>query len=132
VVPGSQEWPLLCTVKADTAVSFTDVTVPVPPGTRVDQILLQPGDVMFFNGQVVHGSGPNRSDTRFRRSLIGHYIAGEAAEVAKYYHPALRMDGSVVELGTSQGGGSCGVWVNREGQPVIELAGLEGLAKKTE
>jgi hypothetical protein len=80
----------------------------------------------------VHGSTPNRSDSRFRRSLIGHYIAGEAQQVAKYYHPALRMDGSVIELETSQGGGSCGVWVEQDGSPAIELAGLEGLAQKTE
>jgi ectoine hydroxylase-related dioxygenase (phytanoyl-CoA dioxygenase family) len=132
VVPGSQDWPLLCTVKADTSQSFTDVTVPVPDGTAVHSVYLQPGDVLFFNGQVVHGSGPNHSDTRFRRALIGHYIAGEATEVAKYYHPALRMDGSVIDLGTSQGGGACGVWVDQDGSPVIELAGAEALAKKTE
>jgi phytanoyl-CoA hydroxylase len=132
VVPGSQSWPLLCTVKADTTQSFTDITVPIPAGTPVQAMLMQPGDVLFFNGQVVHGSGPNNSTTRFRRSLIGHYIAGEALMVAKYYHPALRMDGSVIELDTSQGGGSCGVWVERDGAPVIELAGAEGLAGRTE
>ena len=93
---------------------------------------MQPGDVLFFNGQVVHGSLPNRSSERFRRSLIGHYIGGEAREVAKFYHPALRMDGSLVTLETSEGGGSCGIWVNQDGRQVIELAGVEGLAKKSE
>jgi phytanoyl-CoA hydroxylase len=132
VVPGSQKWPLICTVKADTTQSFTDVTVPIPEGTPVHNVTMQPGDVLFFNGQVVHGSGPNHSDNRFRRALIGHYIVGEAQEVAKYYHPALRMDGSIIELGTSEGGGSCGVWVDRNGRPEIELAGSEGLARKTE
>jgi phytanoyl-CoA hydroxylase len=132
VVPGSQDWPLLCTTKADTTRSFTDVTVPIPEGTKVVSALMQPGDVLFFNGQVVHGSGPNHSDTRFRRALIGHYIAGEAEEVAKYYHPALRMDGSEIELGVSQGGGACGVWVERGGSPEIEMVGVEGLAGKSE
>ena len=132
VVPGSQAWPLLCTVKADTTQSFTDITVPIPLGTPVQSIVMSPGDVMFFNGQVVHGSGPNHSSDRFRRALIGHYIAGEAEKVAQYYHPALRMDGSVIEMDTSQGGGSCGVWVDQEGRSVIELAGLEGLAGRTE
>lgn len=132
VVPGSQNWPLLCTVKSDLTQSFTDVAVPIPPGTEVRSVILDPGDVLFFNGQVVHGSGPNRSENRFRRSLIGHYIAGEAAQVGKYYHPALRMDGSVIELGTSEGGGSCGVWVDQGGNPVIELAGVEALTGKTE
>jgi ectoine hydroxylase-related dioxygenase (phytanoyl-CoA dioxygenase family) len=132
VVPGSQNWPLLCTVKADTTQSFTDVTVPIPEGTPVIPIVLQPGDVFFFNGQVVHGSGPNRSSDRFRRSLIGHYVTGDAQQVASFYHPALRMDGSVVELGTSQGGGSCGVWVEQNGRDVIELTGIEGITGRTE
>jgi hypothetical protein len=132
IVPGSHDWPLLCTVKADTTQSFTDVTVPIPAGTPVVPIIMEPGDVMFFNGQVVHGSLPNHSTHRFRRSLIGHYIGGEASEVAKFYHPALRMDGSVIELGVSEGGGSCGIWVDQDGHPAIQLAGVEGLAKKTE
>ena len=132
VVPGSQNWPLLCTTKADTSLSFTDVTVPIPEGTEVHSMVMQPGDVLFFNGQVVHGSGPNISKDRFRRSLIGHYVAGDAKEVATWFHPALRMDGSVVELGTSEGGGACGIWVERDGEPVLELAGVEGQAGRTE
>jgi phytanoyl-CoA hydroxylase len=132
VAPGSQEWPLLCTVKADTELSFTDVTVPIPPGQEIRPMIMQPGDVLFFNGQVVHGSLPNRTTDRFRRSLIGHYVAGDAREVAKWFHPALRMDGSLVELGVSDGGGACGIWVDQNGKQVIELAGTEGLASKTE
>ncbi|MEZ4657335.1 MAG: phytanoyl-CoA dioxygenase family protein [Caldilineaceae bacterium] len=31
-VPGSQDWPVLCTVGADTTQSFTDVTVELPTG----------------------------------------------------------------------------------------------------
>jgi ectoine hydroxylase-related dioxygenase (phytanoyl-CoA dioxygenase family) len=134
VVPGSQTWPLLCTTKADTTLSFTDVTVPIPAGTLVHNVVMEPGDMLFFNGQVVHGSGPNHSQERFRRSLIGHYVVGEAQKVAEFYHPALRMDGTVVDLELSQGGGSCGVWVEQDGEVVIELAGGpgEGLAGRTE
>ena len=132
VVPGSQNWPLLCTVKADTSQSFTDVTVLIPEGTPVHSVVMEPGDVLFFSGQVVHGSGPNRSRNRFRRALIGHYVTGDVQHVAAWFHPALRMDGSVVALGESQGGGSCGVWVEQDGTAVIELAGVEGLSGRTE
>lgn len=132
VVPGSQSWPLLCLTKADTTQSFTDITVPLPEGTPVNPVIMQPGDVLFFNGQLVHGSGPNRSENRFRRSLIAHYIEGDADEVATYYHPVLRMDGSEVKLEISEGGGACGVWVSNEGQPAIELSGVEALAGRTE
>lgn len=84
-------------------------------------VLMQPGDVLFFNGQLIHGSFPNVSETRFRRSLIGHYIVGEATQVAKHFHPVLRMDGTEVVLGVSEGGGPCGTWVERDGVPVVEL-----------
>ena len=132
VVPGSQNWPLLCTLKADTTQSFTDVTVPIPAGTPVESVVMAPGDVLFFNGQVVHGSGPNHSETRFRRSLIGHYIAGEAEQVSKFYHPALRMDGSTITLDTSTSGGACGIWVEQNGTPVLEVSGIEGISGRTE
>ena len=132
VVPGSQSWPLLCTVKADTSRSFTDVTVPIPEGTMVQPMIMEPGDVLFFNGQVVHGSGPNTTADRFRRSLIGHYVAGDAQEIAKWFHPALRMDGSEVALDESVAGGACGIWVDQDGSPVIELAGVEGQTGRTE
>lgn len=122
VVPGSHHWPVLCATEADTSVSFTDVTVPLPEGTPVVPAVMEPGDVLFFNGQLIHGSYPNRSKDRFRRSLIGHYIVGEAQKVARYYHPVLRFDGSVVELGISEDGGPCGVWRDMPGEkPEIEL-----------
>jgi ectoine hydroxylase-related dioxygenase (phytanoyl-CoA dioxygenase family) len=121
VVPGTQNAPLLCTVKADTTQSFTDVTVPLGDGMKPAPVLMKAGDVLFFNGQLVHGSFPNTSQDRFRRSLIGHYIVGDAQKVAEFYHPALRMDGSVVTLEASERGGACGVWVNKDGTPVVEM-----------
>ncbi|MEZ4709448.1 MAG: phytanoyl-CoA dioxygenase family protein [Caldilineaceae bacterium] len=121
VVPGTHNIPVLCTTEADTSQSFTDVTVPIPEGYHSEPVIMKGGDVLFFNGQLVHGSYPNSSADRFRRSLIGHYIVGEAEKVAKYYHPVLRMDGSEVELGVSERGGPCGVWVNQEGEPAVEM-----------
>ncbi|HEY3782551.1 MAG TPA: phytanoyl-CoA dioxygenase family protein [Fimbriimonadaceae bacterium] len=112
VVQGSHNWPILCTEKADTTKSFTDVTVPVPEDANVIPAITKAGDVLFFHGMLVHGSYPNESKDRFRRALIGHYITGNAEQVATYYHPVLRMDGSEVELEVSKGGGACGVWAD--------------------
>jgi len=123
LVKGSQNWDVLCAIPADTTESFTDITVPLPEGVKPTPALMKAGDVLFFNGQLVHGSYSNRSE-HFRRALIGHYIVGEAEKVAQFYHPVLRMDGSLVELGLSQGGGSCGVWTERGGKSVIQLQGL--------
>ena len=121
VVPGSQNWPVLCTIKADTTQSFTDVTVPIPDGAQVIPVIMDPGDVLFFNGTLVHGSLPNTTVDRFRRALIGHYVEGNAQQVGKWYHPVVRMDGTDVEFGESEAGEKCGVWVERDGTPVIEM-----------
>ena len=120
VVPGTQNLPILCTERANTVESFTDTTVPIPPGKKLMPVIMQPGDVFFFNGSLIHGSGPNFSTDRFRRSLIGHYVAAEAEQVTKFYHPILRMDGTVVELAESERGGPCGRWVDEDGE-VVEL-----------
>jgi ectoine hydroxylase-related dioxygenase (phytanoyl-CoA dioxygenase family) len=131
VLPGSQAWPVLCTIPADTSQSFTDVTVPLPEDAELVAVLMEPGDVLFFNGSLVHGSKPNRSE-RFRRSLVGHYVEGDARECALWYHPVLRLDGSRVELERSVGGGPCGEWVDRDGRPVIELTGVAVDPRTTE
>ena len=121
VVPGSHKWPVLCPIAADTTQSFTDVTVPIPPDQEIRPVLMKAGDVLFFNGQLVHGSYPNTSPDRFRRALIGHYIVGDAEKVGEYYHPALRMNGSIVKLGSNKGVGPCGVWVDRNGKREINV-----------
>jgi phytanoyl-CoA hydroxylase len=132
VVPGSHTWPILCTQKADTRVSFTDVTVPLPEVLEPRPIRMEPGDVLFFNGSVVHGSMPNRTTDRFRRSLIGHYIEADARQVAAYFHPVLRMDGTTLELDVSQGGGACGEWTEQAGEPIIAMTGQERVSRKHE
>jgi hypothetical protein len=131
VLPGSQDWPVLCTIPADTTQSFTDLTIPLPDDHELVPVQMQPGDVLFFNGSLVHGSKPNRS-ARFRRSLVGHYVEGDARECALWYHPALRLDGSTVELEQGPGGGACGEWVERDGTPVIELSGYDVDPRRTE
>ena len=131
VVPGSHDLPVLCTIPADTRVSITDITVPLPAGMDAVPVRMQPGDVLFFNGQVVHGSLPNTSANRFRRSLIGHYVAGDAQQVASFFQPSLRMDGSVVQLGNSPAGGECGVWVERDGRPQVEMAPARPVSGQT-
>jgi ectoine hydroxylase-related dioxygenase (phytanoyl-CoA dioxygenase family) len=132
VVPGSHRWPLLCTEKADTKVSYTDVTVPIPDPDAAVLVEMDPGDVLFFHGALVHGSAPNATSDRFRRALIGHYIQGEADQVAEYYHPVLRMDGTELELGVSEGGGPCGEWVETPEGPVATLTRTQTITRKHE
>ncbi len=123
IVPGSHLWPVLCPSKADTTRSFTDVTVPLPDGIESIPVVMGPGDVLFFNGSVVHGSFPNTSADRFRRALIGHYINGAAEQLSQWYERVLKMDGSTIEVPAAPEGGRCGVWVDRDGTGQIEEIG---------
>ncbi len=125
VVDGSHQWETLCTVPADTTESFTDVTVPLPPGLNPTPVVMKAGDVLFFNGQLVHGSFKNSSTDRFRRSLIGHYIVGDAQKVGEFYHPVLRFDGTAADLDFSPGATTCGVWVDQNGAVVMEQVGRD-------
>ena len=120
IVPGTHATPELCPEPANLEESFTDVTVPLAEGMRPTPVRMKAGDVLFFNGQLVHGSFPNSSQNRFRRALIGHYVMAEASKVAEFYHPVLRMDSTEVELGVSERGSECGVWVDHNGKPRVE------------
>lgn len=125
IVPGTHDIPVLCPGAADARESFTDVTVPLPPSLQPTAMPMQAGDVLFFNGQLVHGSFPNRSADRFRRALIGHYLAGEAEQVSRYYHPVWNMQGETVALGVNAEGGPCGAWVDAD-PPTVTLTGRVG------
>ena len=124
VIPGTHDMPMICTQPADLTKSFSDVVIEIP-GMPAIPILMKKGDVIFFNGSVVHGSGPNQSDTRFRRILVGHYIEGIAEQVGKYYFPVFRMDGSEVEgLQSIKVGGPCGVPVFEDGKLTFKMEGV--------
>ena len=121
VVPGTHELPTMCLSKSDTTKSFTSVEVAIPEGMESVPVVMKAGDVLFFNGQVIHGSNPNTSATRFRRSLIAHYVIGDCTAVSQWYKPVYRMDQTIVELDESVGGGQCGDWVESGGELVVEM-----------
>ncbi len=121
VAPRTQDLPMLCQEAADASLSFTGVQVPLAEGMEAVPMVMSEGDVLFFSGSVIHGSLPNTTEDRFRRALIAHYVTGDSTRVARFYHPALRMDGSVVALGESEGGGPCGVWTEESGRRELAL-----------
>ena len=113
VVPGSHVIQVMCPEEADPEVSFTSITVHVPEGIEVVQTEMKAGDVLFFHGSVVHGSRPNSTTDRFRRSLIFHYIPETSVEVAKFYLPLITSGGDEVLIAASGEGGPCGEgWIN--------------------
>jgi ectoine hydroxylase-related dioxygenase (phytanoyl-CoA dioxygenase family) len=108
VVPGSGDHTVACPEKADPTRSFTSDYVPVPPGLEAVPTDLAAGDVLFFNGSVIHGSYPNTSKDRFRRAFICHYVPRASAELSPGYVP-FAFDGSRVQIAPATGGGPCGV-----------------------
>ncbi len=123
IVPNTQDLPELCMIDADTSQSFTDQQVPIPEGTEPIPVIMKAGDVLFFNGQVIHGSYPNTSKDRFRRSLIAHYVVGDAEKVSDFYNPLLTFDGQEVVLEASETGGPCGILVEGDKGQQIKMVG---------
>ncbi|MEU0192550.1 phytanoyl-CoA dioxygenase family protein [Streptomyces afghaniensis] len=107
VVPGTHRMDLFCPEEADAGVSFAREYVPPPPGLAAVPVDMEPGDVLFFNGSLVHGSQPNRAVDRFRRSFIGHYVGRSAERIGRFYR-TLTMSGARVVLPKSEGAGPCG------------------------
>jgi len=107
-VPGSQVTDVQCPHDADPAVSFTTHEVDVPEGMAPAPVDLAAGDVLFFNGSVIHGSYPNTSTNRFRRAFIGHYIPESSVEMSHWYNPLVDFDGEEFSIAGATGGGACG------------------------
>lgn len=106
VVPGTGDLAIACPEPSDKAKFFTSHHVAPPPGLSETPVDLQAGDVLFFNGSLIHGSYPNESRDRFRRALIFHYVPRASAELAKYH--TIAFDGTVLDIPAAQGGGPCG------------------------
>ena len=107
-VPETGDYPIQCPERADAALYFTTEHVPIPPGKSAVLPILETCDVLFFNGSVIHGSGPNRSRERFRRSIIFHYLPQSAKQISRWYE-VLDFDGNrVTNLEHNPDGGPCG------------------------
>ncbi len=107
-VPNTQTLDIQCPEKADSAMFFTTEHVEPPPGLKPEQVRLKAGDVLFFNGSVIHGSYPNTSKDRFRRSLICHYVPLSTTELSNWYTDPMRFDQTPVSFQVNNEGGPCG------------------------
>lgn len=117
VVPGSHATELICPESADRTESFTPWGIDVPPNQPVVSTKMRAGDVLFFHGALIHGSGPNRSIDRFRRSLVLHYVPTGSREVGRFYLPLVGADETAISISASNGGGPCGPDVQLNGEP---------------
>ena len=111
VVPGSQDGEIYCPEKkGEKWLSYGDSHITrFPRDTKPIPVPVKRGETLFFGGHLIHGSGPNRSKTRSRRTFIGHYVDDASTEVSRFYHPILDMQGNVAShVEVTTGGGPCG------------------------
>jgi phytanoyl-CoA hydroxylase len=84
----------------------------IPAGYKGVCPEMEPGDALIFNGSLIHGSGPNKTQDRWRRALIFHYAGESCDSISKGYLPLVAMDGSDVDRNaTTRAGGPCGGFV---------------------
>jgi ectoine hydroxylase-related dioxygenase (phytanoyl-CoA dioxygenase family) len=108
LVADTADEEIVCPGQADPAESFTTHLVPLPRGKKAAPCVMKAGDTLFFNGSSIHGSGPNRSKNRFRRSFICHYVPQSTERISKFYLPLLDTAGQDVWIEANKGGGACG------------------------
>jgi phytanoyl-CoA hydroxylase len=89
VIPGTHRMDVFCPEEADAETSFAREYVPPPPGLAPVPVDMAPGDVLFFNGSLIHGSEPNAHESLWRRSLICHYMPRSSKQIAVF--PAARF-----------------------------------------
>lgn len=109
VVPGSHLLDILCPERADSTVFFTTDHLDVPEGMQEEALTLKAGDMLFFNGSLIHGSYPNASAERFRRAFICHYVPRDSEEASHWYRPLFGFDGQEAQIADATGGGPCGI-----------------------
>ena len=81
MIPGSHKLGILPVHRADTSVSFTNGESEIPAGLQEVGIGMKAGDVLFFGGFTIHGSYPNKTADRFRRTFIVHYYGAHTEDL---------------------------------------------------
>ncbi|GIP16650.1 protein involved in biosynthesis of mitomycin antibiotics/polyketide fumonisin [Paenibacillus montaniterrae] len=109
VVPKTQDYDIVCPEYADAKESFTTHFVKPPKDQKAMPVVMEPGDVLFFNGNLIHGSYRNKTKDRFRRAFICHYANESATHIGQFYKPLYRADGTEVDLEVNPDGGPCGI-----------------------
>lgn len=111
MVPGSHRGGILCPESnGERWLNYGDSHISkFPRETKPIPVPVMRGQTLFFGGNMIHGSGPNRSAERWRRTFIGHYVDEATESMSRFYHPILNMAGETVSnVAEHAGGGPCG------------------------
>ncbi|MBB3111101.1 ectoine hydroxylase-related dioxygenase (phytanoyl-CoA dioxygenase family) [Paenibacillus phyllosphaerae] len=109
LVPKTNVYDIVCPEVSDSKESFTTHYVKPPKEEKPIAAIMAPGDILFFNGNLIHGSYRNKTKDRFRRSFISHYANVSATKISHWYNPLYRADGFELTLESNPEGGPCGI-----------------------
>ncbi|MBB6670706.1 phytanoyl-CoA dioxygenase family protein [Cohnella nanjingensis] len=76
VMPGTHHWGLLphgAVKNLEEHESWTEETEGVDTSRQIP-VVMEKGDILFFSELLIHSSNKNRSQDRWRRSYVCHYI----------------------------------------------------------
>ncbi|WP_127531426.1 phytanoyl-CoA dioxygenase family protein [Paenibacillus kobensis] len=65
-------------------------------GQETIELVTEPGDIIIFNGQIVHASHPNQSLDRYRRAIITHYARSSSEKTYLNFNQLLDKEGNRV------------------------------------
>jgi len=108
VVPGTHREDIQCPTQDELEKTKRTNLAEIPDGKKAVPVELNPGDTLFFNGSVIHGSGRNKTTDRWRRSFICHYMPQSSQKVNKAYFPIYDFEGREIEYEAAESGGPCG------------------------
>ncbi|MFD2673361.1 phytanoyl-CoA dioxygenase family protein [Marinicrinis sediminis] len=93
-VPGTHQLPLVSSeVVPGSSDAYGSEVLRVPEGYEKIQIETEAGDVVFFNGNMYHGSTKNRSEHRYRRSFVTHFAPARTEKITLNYGQLVGKDG---------------------------------------
>ncbi|CAM4435235.1 phytanoyl-CoA dioxygenase family protein [Paenibacillus tarimensis] len=66
----------------------------LPESYEIVDLSTEPGDMVFFNGNLIHGSYNNATENRFRQSFVVHYAGASLERTSVNYNYLLDKQGN--------------------------------------
>lgn len=116
VIPGSHKLEVMCPDKPTEDMQNNEDWERVSRDQREARknlgrpvhVRMKRGQTLFFGGRLIHGSGPNKTEDRSRRTFIGHYVDESTEKTSKFYHPVVNARGETVSrIQANLSGGPC-------------------------
>ncbi len=93
VVPGTHAFDIVQPDVVPASVNVYGKNIPVPEGYACEELTTDVGDAVFFNGNILHGSTDNRSETEFRRAIVTHYARMSVERITLNYNHLVLKNG---------------------------------------